>query len=121
MPTKPRTHNQHIGQWGESAAAEYLIAQGCEMLARNVRTPYGEIDLVAQHGDVTVFIEVKTRTSDIFGPPEVAVSARKQQHMLAAAEHYAAEHNIDHWQIDVIAVEGRPGEKPVITHFESIL
>ena len=121
MSAQARAHNQRIGQWGESAAADHLAAQGWTVLARNVRTPYGEIDLVAQHGDVTVFIEVKTRTSDSFGPPEVAISARKQQHMLAAAEHYAAEHNINHWQIDVIAVEGRPGEKPVITHFESIL
>jgi putative endonuclease len=121
MPAKLPTHNQRIGRWGESAAAEYLIALGCEVLARNLRTPYGEIDLVAQHGDVTLFVEVKTRTSASFGPPEVAVSARKQQHMLAAAEHYAAEHAIDHWQIDVIAVEGRPGMKPVITHFENAI
>ena len=121
MSAQARTHNQRIGQWGESAAADYLTAQGWTVLARNVRTSYGEIDLVTQHGDVTVFIEVKTRTSDSFGPPEVAVSTRKQQHMIAAAEQYAAEHNIDHWRIDVIAVEGRPGTKPVITHFESII
>lgn len=121
MPIKARTHNQHIGQWGESAAADHLRAQGFDVLAQNVRTPYGEIDLVAQHGDVTIFIEVKTRTSNSFGPPEVAVSARKQQHMITAAEHYAAEHNIDHWQIDVISVEGRPGIKPVITHFENAI
>jgi putative endonuclease len=121
MPTQARTHNQRIGQWGESAAAEYLAARGWTVLARNVRTPYGEIDLVAQHGDVTVFIEVKTRTSDSFGPPEVAVSTRKQQHMIAAAEQYASEHNIDHWQIDVIAVEGKPGTKPVIAHFENAI
>lgn len=121
MPAKLPTHNQRIGRWGESAAAEYLAAQGCQVLARNVRTPYGEIDLVAQREDVTLFVEVKTRTSASFGPPEVAVSARKQQHMLAAAEHYAAEHAIDHWQIDVIAVEGKPGMKPVITYFENAI
>jgi putative endonuclease len=121
MPTKTSTHNQRIGQWGESAAADHLRAQGFDVLAQNVRTPFGEIDLVAQQADVTVFIEVKTRTSASFGPPEVAVSARKQQHMIAAAEHYAAEHSIDHWQIDVIAVEGRPGMKPVITHFENTI
>ncbi len=121
MSTQARSHNQRIGQWGESAAADHLTAQGWTVLARNVRTPYGEIDLVAQNGDVTIFIEVKARTSDSFGLPEVAVSARKQQHMIAAAEHYAAEYNIDHWQIDVIAVEGRPGMKPVITHFENAI
>lgn len=121
MPAKTPTHNQRIGQWGESAAADYLAAQGCEVRSRNVRTPYGEIDIVAQRGDVALFIEVKTRTSDKFGLPEVSVSARKQQHMLSAAEHYAAEHGIDHWQIDVISVEGKPGMKPVITHFENAI
>jgi hypothetical protein len=41
--------------------------------------------------------------------------------MLNCAQHYSAEHEIDHWQIDVIAVEGKPGLKSVITHFESIV
>ena len=121
MATKSPTHNQRIGQWGESAAVDTLSAQGCEIIARNVRTPYGEIDIIARRADVTLFVEVKTRTSDSFGLPEVAVSARKQQHMLAAAEHYAAENGIDHWQIDVISVEGKPGMKPVITHFENAI
>lgn len=121
MPTKPTSHNQRIGQWGESVAADHLIAQGCEIMASNVRTPYGEIDLIARRADVTLFVEVKTRTSTSFGLPEVAVSARKQEHMLASAEHYAAEHEIDHWQIDVISVEGKPGMKPVITHFENAI
>ena len=39
--------------------------------------------------------------------------------MLNNAQHYAAEHEIDYWQIDAIAVEGKPGSKPVITHFEN--
>ncbi len=39
--------------------------------------------------------------------PEQNVTARKRDHMLACAEHYAAEHAIDHWQIDVIAIEGK--------------
>jgi hypothetical protein len=42
--------------------------------------------------------------------------------MLDCAEHYAQEQNIDHWQIDVISVEGKPGKgEPRITHFEDIL
>jgi putative endonuclease len=113
-------HNQHIGAWGEQAAADWLAERGCEILARNVRTPYGEIDIVAQQGDITVFVEVKTRTSEKMGLPEISITPRKQQHMLAAAEHYAAQHEIDHWQIDVISVEGKPGMKPVITQFENI-
>jgi len=113
-------HNRRIGQWGEALATDYFVGKGCEIVARNFRTPYGEIDIVARRLDVTIFVEVKTRTSAAFGLPEEAVNPRKLQHMLAAAAHYAAEYDIDHWQIDVIAVEGRPGSTPVVTHFENI-
>ena len=119
MSAKRAARNQKIGQWGEAAAAAYLLEHGFELIAVNVRTPYGEIDLVARREDVTLFVEVKTRTSARLGPPEEAVTARKQQHMLAAGAHYAAEHGIDHWQIDVIAVEGQPGSTPTLTHFEN--
>ena len=113
--------NQKIGAWGENVAAKYLEKRGYMITAHNVRTPYGEIDIVAEKDGITTFVEVKTRTSSSLGPPEISVTARKQEHMLAAAEHYAAEHEIDHWQIDVIAVEGKPGTKPKITHFENAL
>ncbi len=114
-------HNQRIGKWGEDTAAQYLAEQGYEIVTRNARTPYGEVDIVAKQGDVTVFIEVKTRTSNKMGLPEESITPRKREHMLAAADHYAAENGIDHWQIDVIAIEGRPGTKPRITYFENAI
>ncbi|HMB22357.1 MAG: YraN family protein [Chloroflexota bacterium] len=114
-------HNQRIGKWGEDAVAAYLIERGYEIVTRNARTPYGEIDIVARQTDVTVFVEVKTRTSNKMGMPEDSVTLRKQAHMLACAEHYAAQKAIDHWQIDVVAVEGKLGSKPVITHFENAI
>lgn len=112
-------NNQRVGKWGEDEVAVYLKAQGYEILARNARTPYGEIDLVTKLGDTTIFVEVKTLTSSRNFFPEQNVTARKQAHMLACAEHYAAENAIDHWQIDVIAVEGKAGREPKITHFEN--
>jgi len=111
-------HNQRIGKWGEEIAAAWLAERGYRILARNIRTPYGEIDIIAQTEDVTVFIEVKTLTSSKNFFPEQQITARKREHMLNAAQHYAAEHAIDRWRIDVIALEGRPGADPVITHFE---
>jgi len=116
-----KTHNQRVGQWGEQVAAEHLVSRGCEIVARNVRTPYGEIDIVAKQGDITIFVEVKTRTSNKMGLPEEAITPRKREHMLAAADHYAAENEIDHWQIDVIAIEGKPGSIPKITYFENAI
>jgi putative endonuclease len=114
-------HNQKIGRWGEEAVAAYLKERGYEIMARNVRTPYGEIDIVAKQADLMIFVEVKTRTSNKMGLPEESVNLRKQAHMLACAEHYAAENAIDHWQIDVIAVEGKRGLEPKITHFENAI
>ncbi len=114
-------HNRQIGAWGEQAAVDWLTERGYEIIARNVRTPYGEIDIVARQGDVTVLVEVKTLVSSKNFFPEHNITARKREHMLNAGQHYAMEHEIDHWQIDVIAVEGRPGSTPVITWFENVL
>jgi putative endonuclease len=114
-------HNQKIGKWGEDAVAAYLTGRGYEILGRNARTPYGEIDIVAKQADICIFVEVKTRTSNKMGLPEESVNLRKQAHMLACAEHYAAENTIDHWQIDVISVEGKVGLEPKITHFENVI
>jgi len=128
-----KTPRQSLGRWGESLAADYLSQRGYSILERNVRTPYGEIDLVArqayasQRGDgpagmVTVFVEVKTRSSVAFGLPEEAVTARKQEHMLAAALAYMQSHPEleGDWRVDVIAIQrSRSEPEPCITHFEN--
>lgn len=114
-------HNQTVGRWGEETAAAYLRKCGYEVLARNARTPYGEIDIVAKQNDITIFVEVKTLTSSKNFFPEQNVTMRKREHMLACAEHYSAENGIDHWQIDVIAIEGKHGIEPTITHFENAI
>ncbi len=114
------SRNQSIGRWGEQAAENYLFEHRYQIVARNVRTTYGEIDLIARKDGLTIFVEVKARTSRSFGPPELAVTLRKQAHMLACAEYYAQQHEIDHWQIDVIAVEQING-RAQITHFENAL
>jgi len=112
---------QRIGRWGESVAAEYLEKQGYTVVRQNARTPYGEIDIIAEREGFTIFVEVKTRTTKKFGPPEVAVTPRKQEHMMATAQYYAQQNEIDHWQIDVIAVERKNDSNPEITHFENAL
>jgi len=77
-----------LGRKGEDRAADYLTQQGYRILERNYATPGGEIDLIALDGGAIVFVEVKTRTSDAFGAPELAVNARKQQRMIRAALGY---------------------------------
>lgn len=114
-------HNQRVGAWGEEIAAIWLTERGHLILARNIRTPYGEIDIIAKKDDITVFVEVKTLTASQNFFPEHNITTRKREHMLNAAQHYSAEQEIDHWQIDVIAIEGKLGTSPVITHFENAL
>lgn len=121
-----QTVRQRVGRWGETVAAHFLEQRGYAILARNVRTGRGEIDLVARQGAEIIFVEVKTRTNAAFGLPEEAVDAQKLEHVFRAAEAYLAAHadlaGLD-WRIDVIAIQGRPGAKVedvIIEHFEHI-
>lgn len=117
MPT-PR---QTLGTWGETLAAAYLTRQGYTLLERNARTPHGELDLVTRQGEVTVFIEVKTRSSPAYGPPETAITPTKQAHLLASAQTYLQTHpELDgDYRIDVLAIRRREGMEPEIVHFEN--
>lgn len=77
-----------LGKEGEDRAARFLVKQGYRILERNYSTRSGEIDLIALHDGVVVFVEVKTRTSAAYGAPELAVTPRKQQRMVKAALGY---------------------------------
>lgn len=112
-------HNQQVGKWGEDTAQHWLSEHGYEILGRNIRTPYGEIDIVAKQNDITIFVEVKTLTSSKNFFPEQQITNRKREHMINCAEHYASENNINYWRIDVIAIEGM--QNPQITHFENAI
>lgn len=118
-----KTNRRILGRQGEAVAARYLQERGYRILARNIHTPHGEIDLVARRDDVLVFVEVKLRTSSRYGYPEEAVTPRKQAHLLAAAEVYLAEHPEagETWQFDVIAIQHDREQAMQIVHFENIL
>lgn len=115
---------QVIGKWGERLAEDYLVRRGCILVERNVRTQYGEIDLVMTMGvNLLIFVEVKTRTSVEFGNPEEAITAQKREHMRLSAEAYLLKHpvvNMD-WRIDVVAVYRASSETPEIVWFENAL
>ena len=113
---------QLLGQWGENRAAQYLETKGFRILMRNYRTPYGEVDLIVEKEGLTVFVEVKTRSGRDFGLPEEAVTPGKLQHLLKAIQVYWLEQESEKpWQVDVIAVLRKPGEKDgEIEHFENV-
>lgn len=103
------THERlNLGRWGEDVAARYLRKKGMKILGRNVRSPVGELDIVAQHGRTLVFIEVKTRRGISHGYPQEAVGAAKQRQIVRAAQWYLTEHKLDRLQprFDVVAVRG---------------
>ncbi len=79
--------NRHgeLGRRGEDAAVRLLEARGYRVLARNVRLPGGEIDVIGKDGDVIAFIEVKTRSTARYGSALAAVDARKRRTLRALA------------------------------------
>ena len=101
---------QQVGRWGEEVALRTLAQKGLRLVGRNVRTPYGEIDLILQDGDEMAFVEVKARTTGSFGLPETAVDGRKQGRMVRSALHWLQNHPewTGGWRIDVVAVSGKP-------------
>jgi putative endonuclease len=116
--------NQEFGHWGEKVAMRFLEKKDYIILDNNVRTPYGEIDIIAKKNNRLFFVEVKTRSSMKFGNPEEAITETKIVHMIESAQSFHQEHpdlEID-WQIDVIAVQKQSnGRLPIITHFPNAI
>ena len=114
-------HNE-TGRKGEDLAAELLTAKGYHILDRNYRFQQAEIDLVALMLDPgeLVFVEVKTRKSQKWGYPEVAVDAAKKRQMFKAADAYLHEKQMRTVPVrfDVIAVTLLPEEDPLFLHVE---
>lgn len=94
--TAPETEKlattRQIGDRGEQAAADWLAADGHEIIARNWRTRYCEIDIVSMKDGTLYFIEVKHRKNDDFGGGLAAITAKKQRQMRFAAELFIAKH-----------------------------
>lgn len=76
------------GREGEKFALKYLKRKGYRILASNYSTPVGELDIVAMDGDTLVFVEVKTRTTLLYGHPFEAVNAEKQRRLKRLALYY---------------------------------
>ena len=110
---------KRLGDLGEKAAEDLLAANGYRIVARNHRCPRGEVDLVAEQGELLVFVEVRTRASSAFGGPEETVNVRKQQRIVAAAMDYLAHRRGPRRGIrfDVVAVTDGP--KATVQHFEN--
>ena len=105
------------GRRGEDLAHRYLRREGFVIVARNYRLSSGEAeaDLIAREGEDLVIVEVKTRATDEFGPPEQAVNPEKRRHLMRVAREYARKTDTPWEQIrfDIVSIVLR--EPPEIT------
>jgi putative endonuclease len=110
-----------LGQRGEELAAERLRQKGYRILDRNVRTRYGEIDLVALDGDCIVFVEVRALRSSLMAPEE-SITRRKQRRVAQLGQRYLLDHGRAdaEWRADVVAIEmDRDGTPSRVEHYVS--
>lgn len=78
------------GEEAEALAADFLRDRGLRITARNYRTRYGEIDLIARDGATVVFVEVRSRASETYGSAAASITAAKREKLLKTARHYLA-------------------------------
>lgn len=94
------------GDLGERIVADYLEKDGFTIVTRNYRLRTGEVDLIAERGDLMAFVEVKARSHSFFDLTEV-ISKPKQRRIIACAKRYIMEHSIHDKSIrfDVALIE----------------
>lgn len=100
-------YRKRLGQSGEDAACQFLVHGGYRILERNYKTRFAEIDIIAEHDNTVLFVEVKARTSNRYGSPRDAVTAAKQKKIVMGAMHYLRENHLMDRSIrfDVITVD----------------
>lgn len=111
------------GNWAEEYVAEYLSRIGWEILARQFRTRFGEIDLVAKDPEGTwVFVEVKARRSHRFGTPEEAVTPHKMRKIIRTLHAYLGGLRATNiaYRIDVVALDMFPNKPIFLRHFPAV-
>ncbi len=104
--------NTSFGHNAEEIACHILADKGYKIIDRNFRSRFGEIDIVATHEDCLKFIEVKARTSLVFGSPEEAVTKSKLDKIIKTAEYYSLLHKglSKKLRIEVVALEFGDGQ-----------
>lgn len=110
-------HNE-LGRNGENEAADFLAHKGYTILQRNWRYQKLEIDIVAQHKNKLVIVEVKARGTGIWGSPEEAVTKGKIKFLAEATEAYINEFNLDmEVRFDIVTIVYQ-GDSFLIEHIE---
>jgi putative endonuclease len=105
---------QALGQRGETEAVQFLEALGYTLIAKNYRSPYGEIDLIMRaprQAQMLVFVEVRTNSDPRFGDPLESITVRKQRQVAKTAQYYVVTHRLEQCEarFDVIGIRWEQG------------
>ena len=113
---------RELGAKGEKFAAKFLKRRGYKIIQRNYRCKLGEMDIIAERGGTTVFVEVTSRRTAEFGPPQSAVTAAKRSQISKVALCYIREKNLigQSCRFDVLALSFlSDSRRPKIEHIEN--
>lgn len=97
--------NKIKGNYGEKIACNFLINSGYNILCRNYRNHFGEIDIIAKYKNEIIFIEVKTRTNNNFGEGIEAIDRYKQKHIINTAKFYIFQRHLESYSIRFDAIQ----------------
>lgn len=96
-----------IGRVAENMAEEYLKGKGYDILFRNYKKPWGEIDIIAKKAEVIVFVEVKANKNEYANfQPEIRANEEKMRKVVRAARTYLAQYKLEdvEWRLDVVSI-----------------
>ena len=102
-------NKREVGTDHETMACDYLQRSGMRIICRNFRVKAGEIDIIAQDGNVLVFVEVKYRSSMEYGGAQYAVSIKKQKKIVRVAQWFMAKYKIPddtYCRFDAVLIDG---------------
>jgi putative endonuclease len=116
-----KSGNSSLGEMGESIAATFLKGAGFSIVERNFRCVCGELDIVARDGRTIVFVEVKCRNNQNYGPPQLAVTPFKQRQISKAALVWLSKRRLydAEARFDVVAIVLHESDLPEIEHIRN--
>lgn len=93
------------GDLAEQIAADFLLAQGLDLVERNYHCRFGEIDLIMRHADILVFIEVRLRSHAGFGGAAYSITSAKQQKLIRTAQHFLQQYGNPPCRFDAVLLD----------------
>ncbi len=105
------------GRMAEAVAESFLTAKGLRIVAKNITSRHGEIDLIAREGSTLIFVEVRSVSSPTPLHPLETISRHKQRHLIRSALSYLQHHGLADLAVrfDVIGIIWQSGQDPEIT------